>query len=62
MPITNLHLGRVYKFEGKNVVVTREWDAETHRRVMGHFVEGQLPFHHPKLAFMEAAEEVLVET
>ena len=62
MPIKELHLHRVYKFEGKQVVVTHKWTAEDgHTRIKGHFVEGQIPFERPKRIFKEAAEEVSVE-
>jgi hypothetical protein len=59
MPIKELHLHRVYKFEGKHVVVTHERtaaDGLTH--IQGHFVESQIPFDRPKRIFKEAAEEV----
>ena len=58
MPIKELHLHRVYKFEGKHVVVTHEGiaaDGLTH--IQGHFVESQIPFDCPKRIFKEAAEE-----
>ena len=59
MPIKELHLHRVYKFEGKLVVVTHARtaaDGLTH--IQGHFVESQIPFDRPKRIFKEAAEEV----
>jgi hypothetical protein len=58
MPIKELHLHRVYKFEGKHVVVTHEGiaaDGLTH--IQGHFVESQMPFDRPKRIFKESAEE-----
>ena len=62
MPIKELHLHRVYKFEGKHVIVTHKWTAEDgHTHIKGHFVEGQIPFERPKRIFKEAAEEVSVE-
>ena len=58
MPIKELNLHRVYKFDGKHVVVTHEGtatDGLTH--IQGHFVESQIPFDCPKRIFKEAAEE-----
>ena len=62
MPIKELHLHRVYKFEGKHVVVTHERTAaDGLMHIQGHFVESQIPFDRPKRIFKEAAEEVSVE-
>jgi hypothetical protein len=60
MPITKLHLGRVYRHEGKDVVVTREWTSEDgHMRIEGHAVDGYISFDRAKPAFMESTENVV---